>query len=481
MKSRLTPAKLKNNEEGNALIIVLLAVVVISVLGLSMMSVSTSNFKMSTGERNYQSAYYIAESGITYEMSVFNNNIKSVFNTDSTDAQKFFSDVESNVLNLNNNITLPNGIFQNSFGQIPTVVVTVSKATNYDSSSNTRNYLITSIGTINNRSRKVQKTFSITWSSNNSVSTLLNKAVLVNGTIDLSGGGKGSQTINGDVGTNSSAPGSIIFGGNAAINGKIYVGPTAQSNVLSNNKKNYTYTPSPVTSFIMPTYPQTPPSGTNMGSITGTYTLNLNQDEYFSQISLANSKSLNINVTGNRNLIVDNLNLTNGFIGISGTGKLTIYVTKQFTMGSGSKINAGTNGQTPGNPDNLEIYYYGTSLSLSGSQAIYGSIFAVNNSAIITFSNGASMNGHLVSLGSSISFSGGTSANLKLLYAPYANVSLSGGTVLNGSVVANSISMSGGSVINYGIPSVNNLSFFQNSGSGGGTTIGSVSPIREIN
>lgn len=466
-----------NDEQGMALVVVLLVIVVVSIMGLSMLGLAASNSKMSSGDRDSQSAYYIAESGITYEMNLINKNIMSVYNPIM---QTFFSAAEGNILNLNNNITLPDGIFENSFGQKPTAVVKITGPNSFDPNSTIRQYTITSTGTINNRFRTVQKSFKITWSPNTSVKTLLNTAIFANGTIDMSGGG----TINGAVGTNSSAPSSILLGGGSTINGSIFVGPDSQSNVIYNNSKNYTFTKKPVTTFIIPQFPQSFPSGKDMGILTrnggmGIYAIDLNQDMKFTQISLDNGTAININVTGNKNLIIDKLNLTNGFIGISGTGKLTIYIKDVFTMGSGSRINAGTNGQSIGNVDQLEIYYKGATLDMAGNQRIYGSIFAEN--AIITFKQGASIQGHLVSLGNSISFSGGTSANLKLLYAPYANIAFSGGATINGSVIANSISTSGGSTINYGIPNIDNLSFFQGTGSGGSASVADLTPVREIN
>jgi hypothetical protein len=472
-----------------ALVVVLLVVVVISIMGLSLMGLAANNVKMSSGDRNYQSSYYIAESGVTYEMNQINKNIMSVYNPNM---QTFFSAVEGNILNLNNPITLPDGIFENSFGQKPTAVVKITGPNSFDPNSPIRQYTITSTGTINNRFRIVQKSFKITWSPNNGVTTLLNKAVLVNSIIDMYGGNKGGQTIYGSVATNSSAPGSIIFGGDAKITNldgttSITVGPNAGTDVIKNNINNYPTSKMPSTNIITPIFPQTFPSGTDMGSINyngGAYTLNMDKDMKFSQISLASSSSISINVNGTaRNLIVDNLNLTNGFIEIKGGKKLTIYVKDTLTLGTkgSSTINGGIDGQSPGNVDNLEIYYKGASLNLQGSQKIYGSVFAGNINAVITFSGGASMQGHLVSLGSSISFTGGSSADFRLLYAPNANVDFSNGAVLKGSVVANSISMSGGSKIYQGTPSIDNLSFFQGSGTGGTASITQQTPVRENN
>ncbi|MEH7276291.1 DUF7305 domain-containing protein [Neobacillus vireti] len=464
--------QLINNQQGIALVVVLMVFVVISVLGLSITGLAANNLKMSSGERTGQSTYYIAESGITYKMNEVRTNIPSVYN--GSDMGKFYTAAEAN-MKLDQWISLPAGTFEDSFGQKAEATVRISKAPNYNPASSNRKYIITSKGTIDNRSRMVENSFQIVWKASNSVKGILNTAVLVDYKIDMSG--NGGQKIDGPVATNASASESIVLGGNANITGNIYVGPNPKSDIIKNTTSNKLkpIMPVVVTSFILPTFPVFP-AGLNSGAISkysGTYDLTMDKDMKFTSITLERGAILNIDLGNqNRNLIVDQLTIPYGFINIIGSGKLTIYITNSFTMSSGSIINS------PAKIDQLEIFYKGTtSLSFGGSTKVYGSLFV--EKADITFSNGAGFQGHIVSLGNTVTFSGGTTVNVRLIYAPKAKVFFSGGANLSGSVVSDSIAVTGGSIISYGLPNIDNLSFFETSGNGGAASIVDITPVRE--
>lgn len=473
MKKRLGQIIVLNNEKGAALVAVVMVLVVISILGLAISALAFNNMKMSTGEQKFQSSYYIAESGITYKMDEVKKNIIAL--KSGNDLNKFYNDAEG-ILKLDQWILIPDGIFENTFGQKPVAKVKISKAAIYNSSSTIRDYIITSEGTIDNRSRTVEKTFKIAWDPGKSVKGMLNTAVFVDNLIDMSG--KGGQTIYGAVGTNASTPKSILLGGNANITGNIYVGPDGKSDVIYNTTSNVlkSPTPVPITSFIMPEFPQTFPIGVNKGLInlsSGNQSLNMDQDMKYSSITLDRGAILNINIGGNnRNLIVDQLNLPYGYINIIGTGKLKIYVTNQFTMSSGSIINSADK------TDKLEIFYKGTTaLNFGGSTKAYGSLFV--QQADITFTNGAGFQGHIVSLGNNLTFSGGTVVNIRMVYAPNAKVIFSDGAKLSGSVVSKSVQVSGGSSITYGMPNIDDLSFFETSGTASTVGFSDVTSVRE--
>ncbi|MCD8509085.1 MAG: PilX N-terminal domain-containing pilus assembly protein [Bacillus sp. (in: Bacteria)] len=56
------------NQRGYTLILVLLVIVVLSISGVSIMGVTASNTKRSSGDRDHQAVYYIAEAGATLKM-----------------------------------------------------------------------------------------------------------------------------------------------------------------------------------------------------------------------------------------------------------------------------------------------------------------------------------------------------------------------------------------------------------------------------
>src|SRR4051812_42718631 len=90
---------LRENERGFTLIAVLVVLVVLTVLTISVLTVTSNSMKTSTGERNDQSAYYIAEAGATIVMA----NIEEKVNTLPTvktysNALGFFGDLEAIIL-----------------------------------------------------------------------------------------------------------------------------------------------------------------------------------------------------------------------------------------------------------------------------------------------------------------------------------------------------------------------------------------------
>ena len=474
MKKRMVLLK---NDQGMALVLVLLVLVLVSTLGLSLMGLALNNMKMSTSERTYQSTYYIAESGIIFTLDKVNKNVVEIYNN-STNQTAFFSNIESMITNLNNDPPYKN--FENSFGHTPEAKISIENASNGQNTT-FRDYKITSIGTIDNRSRTVEKQIRISWMPKNNI-TIPDTAVLVTETVNLSGGG----AIEGGAGTNSSAHSSITLNGGASISGKIYVGPGSGNNVINkphwmeldneivklSNKKSFELPPFPV-------YPNniTPPNEKvyrsnssydviNNGTlrvnnwVADGYTLNMEQDLSFSEIYITSNNSLNIFVgNSNRSIVVNDLNLPNGKINVIGTGKLTLYVNNSITMGSGSTINTSEeieNFSKKGNADTisqlikdqvkkLDIYYKGSSLDLSGSQKIYGSLYA--QSANLSLSGGSGFQGSIITGGEKINISGGANAITQLFYAPNADVKISGGGTIKGQIIGKSYISSGGSMI----------------------------------
>lgn len=475
MKKRMVLLK---NDQGMALVMVLLVLVLVSILGLSLMGLALNNMKMSTSERTYQSTYYIAESGITFTMDKVSKNVVEIYNN-STNQTTFFSNIESMITNLNNEPPYKN--FENSFGHTPEARISIESSPNTQNTT-FRDYKITSIGTIDNRSRTVGKQIRISWTPKNNI-TIPDTAVFVKETVVLSGGG----AIEGGAGTNSSAPSSITLNGNASISGKIYVGPGSGNNVINkphwmeldneivnlSNKKSFELPPFPVyPNNTIPLNEKVYKSNSSYNVIyNGTlrvnnwvadgYTLNMEQDLYFNEIYITSNYSLNIYVgNSNRSIVVNDLNLPNGKINVIGSGKLTIYVNNSITMGSGSTINTSDEidnfSKKKGNADTksqlikdqvkkLDIYYKGSSLDLSGSQKIYGSLYAQN--ANLSFSGGSGFQGSIITGGEQINISGGANAITQLFYAPNADINISGGGTIKGQIIGKSYTSSGGSLI----------------------------------
>ena len=493
MKRICLQIKQSSNEKGMALVVVLLVLTVISIVGLSLMGFAVNNMKMSSGESNYQSSYYIAESGANLKMNDINNNMLTYYNQ-ALDGSTFFSNAER-YMSLGTDSTYSD--FDSSFSQQPSAKVRIEKVNNSNSNSATsRDYNIISVGTINNRSITVVKPFHLTWKTkssggSNNINVPADTAVFVDTTISLDNG----ATISGAIGTNSSLSGKISLNGNASIigNSNIYVGPNADTSTMI-SKPSYIIVNNPIVkmsavkTFSLPVFPTIPsyPLQSDLNIKNGNYTLTMNQDMSFSNISLDNNYTLTVDVgSNNRSIVVGNLNMINGSIKINGTGKLTIYVTGNVAMGSGSVLNTGKDvsklimylkrSSVPTNPK---------SLSLTGSQQIYGSLFAED--ANISVDNSGVLNGYFLTGGTNVSFSGNANAgsNNNLFYAPNAAFNITGSAYLAGSIVAKSLTAVGGNSITFQTVNLNNVPFISNSGSGGTTGINDIlatDPVRESN
>lgn len=450
---------IKNNL-GFTLVGVLMVLVVISVLGLSIL-MTTSNFvKISAGERDDQSVFYIAEAGITEKVYEINNTVNVAFETVKTIYDnlptkekgtfdfvgKFYSEVVSKV-----DLSSQSPTFEPSFGNNPTALITVKRK-----SENPPIFEIKSVGNIANKTRTVTQKITISLEPKEIEAPGIpgNMALYSNKTIDLAG----SVKIYGGVGMGSNKSSDFTTSGTAGVVGTLTRG-------MSN----------PINLPAFPIYPiyDIPPNQilalnpnekTDLikdgkllinNYITQGYTLDMINNISFNEIYLDSNQTLIINVgKSDKELVVNHLNVNNGHIKIIGSGKLTIYVNNKITMGSGSTINTQYKGLSdhsgPGNIDKLKIYQKGTSpITLGGSQKIYGSLHA--ESANVTIGNGGGIQGDVYTGGSQVTVSGGTWVHTQLFLAPSAKFTLSEGGNIKGFVIANSFVGTGGGSITYDV------------------------------
>ena len=192
------------------------------------------------------------------------------------------------------------------------------------------------------------------------------------------------------------------------------------------------------------------------------YTLNLTDHASFDDIKITSNMTLYIDVgSTNKSIVVNNLNIENGHIKLKGTGKLTIYVRGNITMGAGSTINE------TGKIDKIMVYIDQSKnpakpkeIKLAGAQKIYGSLFAKD--ANIDIDGGGGFQGHIFTGGSTVSISGGGSGNPSYIYAPNADIKLSGGGTVKGTIVGKTLDASGGTSVTYQYIDLTKLPFIQN-------------------
>lgn len=151
----------KNNEYGFTLIVVLMVLVVLSILGLSINAIASNSVKISTGERDDQSVFYIAEAGLTVEIAEIEETATEVYNSTENEAE-FFNTLNARIIAASKSSS---ATFENTQEKETKARIDVEEL----NTGNPREYKIVSVGTIGSKARKVKAIISIEWSENNEI------------------------------------------------------------------------------------------------------------------------------------------------------------------------------------------------------------------------------------------------------------------------------------------------------------------------
>ncbi|WP_419962613.1 pilus assembly PilX N-terminal domain-containing protein [Psychrobacillus sp. BM2] len=465
MEKPLKSNHFHRNNSGFTLVGVLMVLVIISVLGISILMITSNFVKVSTGERNDQSVFYIAEAGLTVELDEIENKIQTAYSK-TNDIGSFFNELSTKILTSDKQSS---ATFEKTFENVLPIAKIDVKELN--KGNPTRNYKVTSTGFINNKKRVLEREFSVTWVPKSNV--IENMAAYVKTTITMKNG-----SITGSIGTTKTGADSVIAtGGSISKGSSIYV-PIGSEGTAVNKLHWMSSIPDAIGVKMdpfpsLPTFPPFPnlplPDNKLVGKTnkyliqdgnvlvnsngdgcqpSENYRIDLINNQQFNEIKMENNCSL-IFSTGNsdKEIVVNHLNIINGHIVLIGTGKLAIYVKDNITMGSGATINDN------GNAEKINIYLKGSeksnnakTFSLAGAQKIYGSLYAED--ADIELAGGGGFNGNLFTGGKSFRVSGGSWVNSPLLFAPNATFIHSNGTI-NGKIIANSYEITGGAMLNY--------------------------------
>jgi Tfp pilus assembly protein PilX len=418
-----------NNERGMALVAVLLVVVVVSILGVTLMGLAASNVKMSSGERNNQSTYYVAESGATYMMSEITKKVQEAYANTRT-KNEFYIQTKTKFTENNFFTNHTVNSFENNFGQQPIAQTRIQEI-----NSANGEYKIISTGTINNRTRTVEQYFKIRWSVE-----FPRTAVFVDNTITVD---SGSAIINGSIGTNSIATNAITLhdSGSIQTGAEIIVGPNAPNQgkdvVNLNNFTNIHVLDEEISLDLRP-FKEAPTGAysTSFGTIavptTGDIqissdsTVNISNTIKLRDFSIDNNKTLNINV-GDKNLemYVGDMDVS-GTLNIAGTGTLSIYVAGNLTFHNGV-INENANDR-----NKLTIYVKKSTTSTPKTISATSTPTGINCSI---FAEDAIFD-----------FTGGT---FRGKFVTGGLVTIGGNNVIEGAIVANSLHLKGNSTITF--------------------------------
>lgn len=335
--------KMLRNENGAALVIVLLIATIAMIIGLSSAQMALSNTKFNAKERQYQAVYYIAESGLTYAK----NEIQHIVSRyqDVKDEAAYFHSIEKDIKGIPNTYN----DFEPSYGEKPEANIVVEPIID-DKEDHMITYKINSIGKIGEMSRTVEQEVEIHWiyGESGAENQLLDHVgVFAEGSVSL----KNNSLINGNVGTNDKA---ITMKNNAKINGDKYVNQNVSANLPQ-----------------LPTYSQ------GESPHQGNWELNSNLS--IDEITLDNNDVLYIDVgNADRSVVVNKLFLDNNAkIYLIGQGHLTLYVKDSFTMDNNAVFNNSSL------VNHLKIFYYGNEITLKNNSNLYGLVFAKRANVLI--------------------------------------------------------------------------------------------------
>lgn len=425
--------KISNSEKGMALIAVLIVIVVASILGLSLMGLAASNVKMSTGERDNQSSYYIAESGATLLMSEITTKINDIYKNAKTSSE-FYSAAVPIVDNYK--VERQETNFEKNFGSQPVAKLKVEPI-----DLTNRIYKIISSGTVDNRTKTVEQQFQLRWSVN-----FPKTAVFVDNKIKVD---SNASIINGSIGTNSIVDkaielfnesslqngSEIIVGPNAPRQGQGVVYPYYSSQKIKVLDEEISLELKPFKATPAPTYPMTlggtfPIGGEGNMNISSNTTISGMPDVVsINNVIIDNNTTLTIDVGAKDvEMFVKNFELkNNSVLYVKGSGKLHIYVDGSL------KINNSEIKTENSQKDKIIIYLRKSS--------------DPNNPKTVTASSsGTGINCSIFAEDALFDFTGGT---FRGRFVTGGNVEVGGNNVIEGAIIAKNMHLKGSSSITF--------------------------------
>jgi len=265
--------------------------------------------------------------------------------------------------------------------------------------------------------------------------------------------------VTGNVGTNSTEAGSVEFKKDAWIDGRLSVGPNGKPSEIvdvsdkdnpmksrvDNGEVDTLLQPRSYPLPKFPVYPSLKVPNPSVLSVKGATTSIPEEDGdlWYSKIDIGNSAVLDIHVgSGTRRIRVDDLSIGNsGQIRIIGDGKLILYV---------SSLKISNSAQLNGNglDKQLHMYYSGQDdIKFHNSAKFNGSVFA--KEASVDLANSTDISGHIITGGPTLAIKNGVSANVRLIYAPNAQVELKNDAELRGALVGKTVTLKNSSKVTW--------------------------------
>lgn len=460
---KLPKNKFIHDEEGSGLIIALMTLMVLSVLGVTLGTITISGYKMSDTNRDSSSAYYIAEAGanMAYE-EIHQIVVESYENETVKTKDNFFALLNHHI---KKEFKLYKSQFSPQLGHQPEAKITVDSKVEGE----TITYTIVSEANIGNHARTAQKKVTVNWVDKNQGSIswpklpekaaiIVKESIIENDSASTTGNiyldKNHIKTVNYN---NKDHKGKLI---KEVIDWDVYHNlvnhfpeyvpipdfekPTKISQLnLSNESKNYTAQKS--TEYSSVTLSNTSYLNLKLlDNFTKIGTLQLNNSSkanlelnskyaYIDHLTLNNSTELTID-TKNQDVYIylKSLSLNNSTeLKILGTGSVTFYISESISLNNSSGLNE------EGKSEQLNIFYAGANyLNINNSGVMNGTVFVKN--APFQINNSGVFNGLILAGSQGISFNNSGELN-GVLISPYAHIDMNNSSETNGSVVTKSI------------------------------------------
>ncbi|WP_107922976.1 DUF7305 domain-containing protein [Lysinibacillus parviboronicapiens] len=473
------------NEQGYTFVIALFVIVLIAVLGLGLMSVTSNTLNTTKHERNDQSIFYIAEAALNVKKQEVYTIVYNAYdwtrekhkNTKTEDREKvdfvkmfidkIKDDIPSQPVSYSN--------FEPQFNQQPEacIKVTIESESPLTINIESTGYLLYSSPTascpdnIVKHNRTVEQVIDVDLNlkfltdidgenGGGNGPNLPNLAVQTTGNIRL----EGSAKIDGSAVSNS---GSIYLEGSANITGAVGTSQPldAPDWLINREKLNDRLVDTKVPEISLPEFPNSIFNALASSSYpkdfpltNGNYAagwnpphskefLTLTEDAKLNNFSVPDGKKITIDIGDKTvNLLVENTFSigSNATVNIKGNGKLNIFVKNSLTI-------TGTLGTTNRDPNNINVYYAGTTIPKidDGGSLIAASLYAEKSD--LALSGGGGISGNIISGGSNVTIGGGKKPTGQYILAPNAKVSLGGD--FKGVIIAQSYLGNGYGTVTY--------------------------------
>ena len=435
------------NEKGNSLLITILIVVLISIIGLSLLTKTANSNKITVSERYDQSIYYIAEAGLNLEKTKLVSILNKAYAATVTKLEKtpvanipsfnFTTVFTDELCHLASNYCTASPTeyrnFTKQFNKQPIASTSVIKTCTNTKEMNC-SFKIIAKGYLQEeqtKTRDLVQTITITSEKIN-VDDLVDE--VTEQTNNPPGNAGNSLPIQNAVAISG---GKVKISGNAEIKGNI--ASNTNKFELSGNYKHTGIFPTVTTPINLANY--LPPfiSHAFPPKNQGTKLSQLSLKDVYIE-SLKGSQTIDVG-TENRTLYISDLVLNKGTITIKGTGTLTIIINENVDL-KGSIV------RTDGDATKLNIFYQGNKkIKTEPETTITGSIHVLKGDLDVA---GGSISGNYYYHGTEkLNINGNGNSEANYFVAPYAEVQANGSAIFKGVILAKEIQINGNNTLIY--------------------------------